>query len=159
MDKTKATGKVKKLGKSVGKFGSAAAGLAAGSFIMKKIPAFGPAIVQKLLPGAAGIALAIFIDSKFDNAYARSAAMGLGLAGVVDIAKKTLGAKVPFIDQALPSLSGIGYVQNYGDYPAEYFSQANAARLQGVGDAYQLMGLSNGNAYQLMGTPSANMLN
>jgi hypothetical protein len=129
---------LEKAGSTAGKFGSAAAGLAVGTFVMKKIPAFGPPIVQKLAPGLAGMLLAYFISTKATNEYAKSAALGLGLAGFVNALKNTVGDKLPgFLSENL-ALSGVGYVQNTGEYGPDWFAQpVNGFEnsLLGVGNA------------------------
>lgn len=118
---------VKTAGSNLAKFGSAAGGLVLGSLVMKKIPAFGPPIVQKVLPGAAGMILAYFLGSKFQNQYIKNAALGLGLAGFVDVVKKFTDGQtsgvLKTVNESLPALSGLGYVQNYGQYPPEYFAR------------------------------------
>lgn len=115
------TESVKKVGSTIGKFGSAAAGLGLGTFVMSKVPSFGPPIVQKLLPGLVGMSLAYVIGKKSKSEYAQSAALGLGLAGFANVLRNTV-ALPSFVSENL-SLKGLGYVQNYGQYPAEYFKQ------------------------------------
>lgn len=123
---------VKTAGSNLAKFGSAAGGLVVGSLVMKRIPAFGPPIVQKLLPGVIGMVLAYLLNSKFNNAYVKNAALGLGLAGFVDVVKKftdgSTNSLLSTVNSSLPALSGLGYVQNYGEYPPSYF----ARQLNGV---------------------------
>lgn len=117
---------VKTAGSNLAKFGSAAGGLVVGSLVMKRIPTFGPPIVQKLLPGVIGMVLAYLLNAKFNNAYVKNAALGLGLAGFVDVVKKFTDGQTGIfatVNQSLPSLSGLGYIQNYGQYPPSYFAQ------------------------------------
>lgn len=151
---------VKETTSNLAKFGSQAGGLVLGSIVMKKVgevlPASLPAIAQKIIPGALGMVLAFFLNKKFGNQYVKNAAMGLGLAGFVDVLKKVT-ADIPALQQvstALPTLSGlgrIGYVQNYGDYPPNYFLDSNrqlSRALSGPNEtAYNLMG-ANPNALQ-----------
>lgn len=116
---------VKTAGSNLAKFGSAAGGLVIGSLVMKRIPAFGPPVVQKLFPGAAAMILAYFLSRKFSNDYLKNASLGLGLAGFVDVVKKFTDGQTGVLAQvnnSLPALSGLGYVQNYGQYPPEYFA-------------------------------------
>jgi hypothetical protein len=134
---------VKTAGSNLAKFGSAAGGLVVGSMLMKRVPAFGPPIVQKLLPGSVGMILAYFLAKKFGNEYVKNAAMGLGLAGFVDVVKKFTDGKTGLlatVNQSLPALSGLGYVQNYGEYPPTYFGKPT-----GMGNVDQ-------NAFSLQGT-------
>lgn len=144
---------VKTAGSNLAKFGSAAGGLVIGSMVMRRIPAFGPPIVQKLLPGTIGMVLAYLLAKKFSNEYVKNAAMGLGLAGFVDVVKKFTEGKAGLfatINSSLPALSGIGYVQNYGEYPPSYFApkkigmgniDENAFALSGIDqEAFSLSG-------------------
>jgi len=118
---------VKTAGSNLAKFGSAAGGLVLGSLVMKRIPAFGPPIVQKLLPGVIGMVLAYLLNAKINNAYVKNAALGLGLAGFVDVVKKftdgSTNSLLSTVNSSLPALSGLGYVQNYGEYPPSYFAR------------------------------------
>lgn len=166
---------VKKVGSTLGKFGSAAAGLAVGSFVMKKIPPVGPPIVQKTLPGLAGMTIAYLVGMKADNEYVKSGALGLGLAGFADVVKKTIGPRLPAaLNDAIPSLSGMGVMPamrslnamptmrslnglgvpgyaavNQGDFPPSYYKE-NA--FQGLGNtAYKLEGRMGNTAYDLEG--------
>jgi len=141
---------VKTAGSNLAKFGSAAGGLVLGSMVMKRIPTFGPPIVQKLLPGVIGMVLAYLLNAKVNNAYVKNAALGLGLAGFVDVVKKFTDGQtgaLATVNAALPALSGLGYVQNYGQYPPEYFarklngSDREAFSLQGPdSEAFGLQG-------------------
>lgn len=151
---------VKQAGSNLAKYGSTAAGLVLGSMIMKKIPAFGPPIVQKLLPGTVGMVLAVVLGKKFSNEHVKAAALGLGLAGFVDVLSKLTAGQtgvLATVNSALPTLNGlgrVGYVQNYGDYPPSYFMDTQRAYtnpLNGLSsNAYQLQG-PDGGGYQLQG--------
>lgn len=152
---------VKKVGSTLGKFSSAAAGLAVGSLIMKKIPPVGPPIVQKTLPGLAGMTIAYLVGMKADNEYVKSGALGLGLAGFADVVKKTVGPKLPaMLNDAIPTLSGPAYrplnglgvpgyaAVNQGDFPPSYYKEA---AFQGLGNPYALEGGMGNTAYKLQG--------
>jgi hypothetical protein len=114
---------------------------------MKAVPDFGYPIVKKLVPGAAGIAAAIFLTPKVSDPKLKALLMGLGLAGFVDLYSKNvkpLLANVPFlsdISESVPSLgNGVGPQTNTGDYPPSYYYK-NA--FQGPADGgYQLKGFS-----------------
>lgn len=154
--------KVKEAGQTALKFGAGAAGLTGGVLAMRlinsKTPANAPALVKKVLPGLAGMLLAYFINAKTSNDKLKSVAFGLGLAGFADVLKKTVGDKVAFINDNVPSLSGTGYAAvNQGDFPPSYYLK-NA--FQGVpvnGDSsYSMMGVPvNGSAYALNGSAYA----
>lgn len=144
---------------AVGKFATAGGGLVGSSWIMQRIPLMNaPMWAQRVVPGLAGIILALIVKSfsKKSGSYADNLATGVGLAGVMDIIKKTIGDKLPAgIASAIPTLSGVGrmgYVQNYGAYPPSYYRD----NVQGLGNtAYALQGPGMGRvgntAYALQG--------
>ena len=143
---------VKKSVSTVVNFGAGTLGLLGGTFVIGKVPAFGPPIVQKLLPGALSMTAAFFIAQKFDGP-GQAIAFGLGLAGFANVVNKLTAASAGQDTvmgklnkaTAIPSL---GYVQNYGGYPPEHFMYRsgnasvameglrgmNAFKLQGAGD-------------------------
>jgi hypothetical protein len=99
-------------------------------------------MVRNIAPGLAGMIIAYLLNAKFSNQYVKTAALGLGLAGIVDVTKKLTAGKTGFlatVNENLPSLSGFGYVQDYGQYSPDYFSNnwplsgpdQNANMLQG----------------------------
>jgi hypothetical protein len=154
--------KAKEAGQTVVKFGAGAAGLTAGALAMKlinsKLPASTPTLAKKIAPGLAGMLIAYIISAKTGNDKLKSIAFGLGLAGFADVLRKTLGDKVAFIQDNVPSLSGTGYAAvNQGDFPPSYYLK-NA--FQGVpvngNDSYSMMGVPlNGGAYALNGSAYA----
>lgn len=154
---------VKKSTSQVVTFGAGTLGLVGGSFLLGKIPAFGPPILQKLFPGAVAMLTAFFVSKKFsDNAAAKAIAFGLGLAGFANIVNNlTAGSAgqdtiVGKINKAT-ALPRLGYVQNYGQYPPEHFMYKSGNEslpmsmngLRGV-DAYKLAG-ADANAWKLNG--------
>jgi hypothetical protein len=153
---------VKKAGQTALKFGAGAAGLTAGVLAMRlinaKLPSSTPDLAKKIAPGLAGMVLAYVISAKTDNDKLKSVAFGLGLAGFADVLKKTVGDKISFIKDNVPSLSGTGYAAvNQGDFPPSYYEQ-NA--FQGVpvngSSSYDLMGVPvNGSPYALNGSAYA----
>ena len=169
------TAATKKVGSTLLKFGSATVGLMAGSFGMQHIPAVGPPIVAKALPGLAGMTLAFLIGSKSQNENVKSLALGLGLAGFADLVKKTVGDKLPpALNSAIPTLSGIGMptlrklgmptlralngmgqpgykAVNQGDYPPSYYRDNAFQGVMGGDSAYNLQGVGNANPYDLSG--------
>jgi hypothetical protein len=151
--------KVKEAGETALKFGSGAAGLTAGALAMKlinsKLPTSTPALAKKIAPGLVGMLLAYFISAKTSNDKLKAVAFGIGLAGFADVLKKTLGDKISFINDNVPTLSGTGYAAiNTGDFPPSYYER-NA--FQGVpmnGDSsYSMMGvpMNGGNSFALSG--------
>jgi hypothetical protein len=150
--KANATATVKKAASTAGKFGSAAAGLAAGTLVMSKLPAVGPPIVQKALPGLVGMGLAYIIGKKSDNDYIKSAAVGLGLAGFVNLLKNNFAQYLPAIVTDNLQLKGLGIAGNYGQYPPEFFTQ----QVNGMENGTLLSGMENGNV--LNGLSDANRL-
>src|SRR5688572_25690658 len=106
--------KMKEAGQTVLKFGSGAVGLTAGALAMKQVnnvlPASFPDIAKKIGPGLAAMLAAYFLSSKVSNDKLKALAMGLGLAGFADLARKLLGDKISLIAENVPSLSGMpGY--------------------------------------------------
>lgn len=167
---------VKKIGSKFVHFGAGAFGLTAGSIAMKqvapllaKLPSWFPDIAKKLTPGLVGMLAAYLLSEKFKDEKAQSLFFGLGLAGFADALRNGLGPFVPLINDNVPTLRGLGIVQNYGEYPSSYMSSTTTPRLQGRSaynlsgrSAYNLQGM--GNAYSLMGpsqgsSASANLLN
>lgn len=179
---TKVKEVVKKTGSALGKFGAGVAGYGLGAFAIRKFPktniAFGNGIVDKVLPGLAGIVTAVGIGMYFNSKekltdqLAQGAAFGLGIVGFADIFTKTLGPKLPaWVTDNTPKLNGApGYAAvNQGDFPPSYYKEnafqgapmqgAPMQGLKGLGDAYYLSGGSpyalNGNAFALSGNPYA----
>lgn len=108
---------------TLGKFGSGAAGLALGTLVMRNVPAVGPPMVAKFLPGVVGVALATWLGIKAKSEYAKAAGLGLGVAGFVNILFNAVGKdKLPDIIKNNLALNGVGYVQNYGGYPPSWFN-------------------------------------
>lgn len=151
--------KVKSGGSVALQFGSGVAGFGLGSFGMKKIPSTitNISVIDKLIPGLAGMGLAFFLWKKFkSNEYATVGAIGLGIAGFADafnkLAMPWLTTQFPSlaltIGQNVPRLSGTpGYAAvNTGGVGWDYYRDNS---LQGLGNAYALNGL--GNAYALNG--------
>jgi hypothetical protein len=146
--------KVKEAGQTALKFGAGAAGLTAGALAMKlinsKLPASFPDLAKKITPGLAGMLLAYFISAKTSNDKAKSIAFGIGLAGFADILKKTVGSKIAFINDNVPSLSGTGYAAvNTGDFPPSYYlnNAFQGVPINGADSSFALMG----NSYALSG--------
>ena len=136
--------KMKEAGQTVIKFGAGAAGLTVGALAMKQVnnllPASFPDIAKKIGPGLAGMLLAYLLSAKVSDDKLKALAMGLGLAGFADLARKLLGDKVKFIADNVPSLSGTpGYAAvNQGGTGWEYYRDNS---LQGLGNAaYALNG-------------------
>ena len=146
---------VKKVGSNAAKFGSAAAGLVAGSILMKQVPktniAFGGGIIDKILPGVLGMLVAYLVGTKVSDDRAKAACLGLGLAGFADLTKKAVGDKLPsFLNDSLPALSGVPMqgvpFQGFGNnaaavndssVPASYYLE-NA--FQGLGNSGYALG-------------------
>lgn len=141
--------KMKEAGQTVLKFGAGAAGLTAGALAMKQVnnllPASLPDILKKIGPGLAGMLIAYLLSAKVSDDKLKALAMGLGLAGFADLAKKLLGDKVAFIQENVPTLSGMpGYaaVNTNTATGWDYYRQNSlqGVSMQGLGDAYALSG-------------------
>jgi hypothetical protein len=140
-------------------FGVGTLGLIGGSFVVGKVPAFGPPIVQKILPGAAAMLVAFLVSQKFSsNQNAKALAFGLGLAGFANVVNKLTSASagqetiVGKINKAT-ALPTLGLVQNYGGYPPEHFMY------QGGNSSVPMNGLrglrGDVNAFKLSGDTTA----
>lgn len=151
--------KMKEAGQTVLKFGSGAAGLTVGSIALKQLnkvlPASLPDIAKKVAPGLSTMLLAYFISTKVNNDKAKSAAMGVGLAGFADLLLKVAG-NVKLVSDNVPQLSGMpGYAAvNTGGVGWDYYRDNS---LQGLGSnpyalngAFSMQGLGN-NAFALNG--------
>lgn len=141
---------VKKGASNVGKFASVGGGLVAGTLVLSKIPSLDfltkiPVAgewLAKLAPGALTMVLAYLASDRFQNEYVKSASMGMGWAGVLDTLKRT--GLLDKINSYFPTgLSGLGIVQNYANYPPDYFLKSNWAgsRINGLaGNGESLQG-------------------
>jgi hypothetical protein len=139
---------VKKAGQTALKFGAGATGLTAGVLAMRlinsKLPSSFPTLAKNIVPGLGGMLLAYFISTKTDNDKLKSLAFGLGLAGFADVLKKTLGDKVAFINDNVPTLSGTGYAAiNTGDFPPSYYLR----------NAFQGVPMNGNDSFSMMGVP------
>jgi len=141
---------IKKTTSTLGKFGSATAGVVVGSVVaskipsldfLSKIPGVGP-FLAKLAPGALVMLLAYLASEKFKNDYVENGSIGVGLAGFVDVLRRT--GILEKINKMIPGsglsgvgggMRGLGLVQNYGAYSPDYFLKSNWATrpLNGVG--------------------------
>lgn len=166
---TKVNSAVTKVTTTAGKFGSAAAGLALGRLVTSRIPALDflnkipvvGAYLAALAPGSLVMVLAYLAGKKFNNDYADYGATGLGLAGFIDILKRT--GLLDKVNSMIPgaNLNGLGIVQNFGAYSPDYFLKSNwaerAPALNGPGaDArsFSLQGISDTGAFGLQGAES-----
>lgn len=144
MKSTEAT--VKKAGSQAINFAMGILGLSGGTLLASKVPAMGPAILQKILPGLLNMGLGLFISHKWKDEKAQSLAFGLGLSGFANVVNKFTAsaaaadpsgilAKVNKAT-ALPSLGSIGMnTANYGQYDADYFNPDRKPRpLNGTAD-------------------------
>jgi hypothetical protein len=115
---------VKKAGTSVAMFGAATGGVILGSLLMKQIPNIAqlPDLANKVIPGLGSMGVAGVVGAKVDNNYVKMAALGLGIAGFIDLANKTISQYLPS-QFKLPTLNGLGNAINYGDYPPSYFTR------------------------------------
>lgn len=146
--------KMKEAGQTVLKFGSGAVGLTAGALAMKTVnnvlPASFPDIAKKIGPGLAAMLAAYFLSAKVSNDKLKALAMGLGLAGFADLAKKLLGDKIKLISDNVPTLSGLpGYAAVANTNPGWDYYVKNS--LQGLGNPYAL----NGDSFSMQGAPYA----
>ncbi|HMG94345.1 MAG TPA: hypothetical protein VK589_30000 [Chryseolinea sp.] len=143
--------KIKEAGETVLKFGSGAAGLTVGAIAMKKVndllPASFPDIAKKIGPGLAAMLLAYLLSVKVSNDKLKALAMGLGLAGFADFARKLLGDKVSLIANNVPALSGMpGYRSvNTGGVGWDYYRDNS---LQGLGQSPYAL---NGDTFSMQG--------
>ena len=151
--------KMKEAGQTVLKFGSGAVGLTAGALAMKTVnnvlPASFPDIAKKIGPGLAAMLAAYFLSAKVSNDKLKALAMGLGLAGFADLAKKLLGDKIKLISDTVPTLSGMpGYspVVTSGGVGWDYYVKNS---LQGLGNPYAL----NGDSFSMQGVGNPFALN
>lgn len=162
---------VKKSASQVVTFGAGTLGLLGGGFLLGKIPAFGPPILQKIFPGTVGMILAFLVVKKFggkDKEYINAIAFGLGLASFATAVNSltsgsagtdTIAGKI----NKATALPRLGYVQNYGNYPPEHFmyrsgneslplSMNGLRGLRGAdSDAWKLQGTGDANAWKLNG--------
>ena len=107
---------VKEVTNDITKFLAGLVGVGVGQLAMSFIPSTKIELADKLLPGAVGLAGAAILAAKSKNAYAKSAAFGLGIAGTANIINKFTAGKSGILAKvnqatALPtaSLKGFGY--------------------------------------------------
>lgn len=137
--------KIKEAGKGAVKFLAAGGGVAASAFALKQLdrvlPASVPALAKKIIPGLATAGLAFYLSTKVSDDRLKSLTLGIGAGGALDVVRKTLGDKIPFLQKNLPALNGMpGYRSvNTGGVGWDYYRDNS---LQGLGEAYQLMGES-----------------
>lgn len=140
MEKEKAT-VIQKSASALGEFGSATGGVLLGGFLglkmpeieaLKKIPGVGDWIA-KLTPGALLVLIAYMGSTRVKNEYGQHALMGVGIAGVLDMLRRSgLLAKInSAAETGLKGLRGLkgnmGIVQNFGAYSPDYFLKSNWA--------------------------------
>jgi hypothetical protein len=160
MDKTV----IVKSAKESGKFGAGTAGLLAGGLLvsklptldaLKKIPGVGE-ILSQLAPGMLLMFGAFIANMKTDNDYIKNGLYGVGMAGVLDILRRT-GLLAKINNAADTGLKGLGIVQNFGAYSPDYFMKSNWAErpLNGLGaadtKAFTLQG-NDANSFGLQGS-------